>query len=158
MDAKETLVRLTREHTKSFIRAARCFPPDKLAWQAGPQSRTPLDILQEVATVARSVPRTVQARKMTWSPEEFAKYKAERAKLTDFEDLIRRVEASTEMIVGLINATDPAVYDQPVEMPWPIDRCVVDPLFYHTWNLNYHEGQLVYILMAMGLPTPFDHE
>ena len=41
-------------------------------------------------------------------------------------------------------------------MPWPGDTQVVDILTYHMWNLNYHEGQLVYIQMALGVGTPFD--
>jgi hypothetical protein len=157
MNAQEVLVRLVREHTKSLLRAARCLPADKLNWQAGPGNRTPLSILRELATLSRSTPQIVRKRKMTWSPEEFAQYQAEAAKLTDFEDILARIESSTERIAELINATDPAVYGQPVEMPWPGDSRVVDILSYHLWNLNYHEGQLNYILMALGLPTPFDH-
>ncbi len=157
MNAQEVLVRLVREHTKSFLRAAKCFPADKLTWQMGPQTRTPLDILQEVATISRMIPEVVRNRRMNWGPEIFARHKAERAKLTRMDELIAGVESCTELIVSTIQATDPAVFDQPVQVPWPGDTRVVDILDYHTWNLSYHEGQLVYILVAMGLPTPFDH-
>jgi uncharacterized damage-inducible protein DinB len=156
MDTQAVLVRLVREHTKGFIRAARCFPTEKLTWRAGPNNRTPLDILQEVATISTGTPEILANRKMAWSPEEFAQHQQERSKLTDLEEIISRVEASTDLIVSTIEAVNPATYDQTVEMPWPGDFRIVDILTYHLWNLNYHEGQLVYILTAMGLPTPFD--
>jgi hypothetical protein len=157
MDAKQALVRLVQEHTKGFIKAVRCFPKDKLTWQARPKNRTPLDIIQEVATVAWGIPEVVRTRKMTWSEEDFAKMLAARAKLTDVEAIIAKIEAATAMIVAMINATDPADYDNTVEMPWPGDFRIVDMLTYHMWNINYHEGQLIYILMALELPTPYDH-
>lgn len=156
MDARETLIRLTRERSKSLIRAARCIPADKLTWKAAPGNRTALDILQELATIPGGLTEVVKNRKMTWTAEDFARYQAEWAKLTDFEDLLARIQAGTERIVATITATDPSLWGQKVETPWPVEYQVVDMLGYHLWNLSYHEGQLVYIQMALGVPTPFD--
>ena len=150
MDARRALIRLTREHTKSFIKAARCLPADKLTWKAAAGNRTPLDVLQEVATIARGTPDIVRNRTMVWSQEEFQRGQVERAKLTDFDEIIAALEATTDLIVATIEATAPEQYDDPVEMPWPEDFRVVDILAYHSWNLGYHEGQLVYILTVLS--------
>lgn len=157
MDAKQTLIHLVKKQTAGFIKAARCLPADKLEWKAGPKNRTPLDILQEVATVACGTPDIIKNRKMSWNPDQFAKYQQERASLTDVEDIYAKINAATDLIVSTINATDTADYDAAVQMPWPGDFRIVDILTYHMWNLGYHEGQLVYILAALDLPTPFDH-
>ena len=78
--------------------------------------------------------------------------------MSDPDEIIARIRACTDMIVETINATDPAAFDSPVEMPFPVDYRVLDILTYHMWNLAYHEGQINYILMAMGVATPFDRK
>lgn len=145
VNALELLADLTRRQVDSLFEAVRQIPADKLDWKPAPGARSALDQLQELATVFSGVPGAVKSRKLDMSPDDFAKYQQERAKLTDPADLEQRIRAQAATMIDFILTIEPEELDDKVEMPWPGDFRVSGMLSYCYWNMSYHEGQIYYI-------------
>lgn len=145
MNANELLIHLTRQQLKGIFQAARSLPADKLDWKPAPEARSALDQLQEYATALSRFKNAWTERRITWSPEEFAAWKAERSKLTDLDELEKEAIAQTESFVAFLQEVRPEEYELPVEMPFPGEFNMADVLSYHYWNGAYHQGQIYYI-------------
>jgi hypothetical protein len=145
MDSLELLSYMTRKQVDSLFEAVKLIPDDKIDWKPSPDSRSTLDQLQELATVFRSVPDAVKARKLDFTPEKFEEYQKERKKVTDPAELERMIREGTEDLLQFVRTVRPEELDDPVEMPWPGEYKVADMLYYHFWNMGYHEGQIYYI-------------
>jgi hypothetical protein len=145
MDALELLSYMTRKQLDSFFVAVHSIPADKIDWQPGPDSRSALDQLQEVAVVFSGIPDAVTNRKLEMTPEQYEQYQTERKKVTDVAELERMTREGTEKLISFVKTIKPEELGDKVEMPWPGDFKVADLLSYHNWNMAYHEAQINYI-------------
>lgn len=145
MNANEFLIYLIEREIDSLFRAARALPADKLAWQPGPATRSALCQLQEVATASEQFWSIYETKTMEWSDEAFAKWKEERSKITDLDELEKLTRANLGKVVEYIRGLDPSEYTVPVSLPFGNDFKMADVLAYPYWNMSYHEGQINYI-------------
>ncbi|CAN5650044.1 hypothetical protein BH11ARM2_BH11ARM2_11960 [soil metagenome] len=152
MTAKELLIHQTRVRLADFIETVRKFPQGKLDWKPAPGARTALDQIQEVATILDFGSMDYKARKMDFKMEEFGAYVESRAKITELDELIRRLEASCEKAIKDIESVPDEELLMPFEMPWPVDFKVVDVLGYQQWNMGYHAAQITYIESLLEKP------
>jgi len=145
MTAIELITRQTEKQIDSLFRAARALPADKLDWKPAPGARSALDQLQEIATSYDQFQCAHKERKVEWDGEKFAAWMAERAKITDLDELERLTREGYGKMLADLQGTDPANLTAPVQMPFPGDFSLADIFCYYYWNASYHEGQIYYI-------------
>lgn len=150
MTATELLIRLTQRELDSLFKAARALPADKLDWKPAPGARSALDQLQEVATFYTTFKSSHDERRFEWSQEKFADWKAERAKITDLDELERITRESYAEVVEKVAALSPEDLSLPVEVPFPGEYTLADIYSYYYWNASYHEGQITYIATLLA--------
>jgi len=142
MNANELLCYLTEKQIDRIFETARKFPPDKLDWKPGPNARSALEQLQEVATALNEFLPGIKARKVSWDDKRFADWMESRAKLTSLDDLEKSAKASTKELTDYIRTLPESDLDAICEMPFPGEFRVADLVSYHLWNASYHEGQI----------------
>jgi len=150
MTAIELIIRLTEREIDSLFKAARALPADKLDWKPAPGARSALDQLQEIATSYDTFQSAHKERRVEWSEEMFAKWIAERSKITDLDELEKRTREGYRSALADLQASNPDDLVLPVEMPFPGDFTLVDIYTYYYWNAAYHEGQIRYIASLLG--------
>jgi uncharacterized damage-inducible protein DinB len=151
MTPQDVLVQLTEKQLDGFFQAVRALPADRLTWVPGPGCRTALDLAQEVATVIVGLDEAIWARRVDWDSDSLAAQRAERAKLTDLDEIERVARANTACLLDFVRSLPESTFADPVRMPMPGEFNVLDLLQYHQWNLAYHTGQVVYLAgMADG--------
>ncbi len=151
MDARQTLVRLLERQQDSFIEMVKRVPADRLDWSPAPGMRSALDQFQEVATAVGQNWDVYSERKMEWSPERMEAWKAHRAEYTTLEALEARLREDTARIVAHVRSLTEEDLATPTEMPFPGEFLVVDNVYFHVWNMAYHEGQISYLLQMLGV-------
>jgi uncharacterized damage-inducible protein DinB len=145
MTPQDVLVQLTEKQLDGFFQAVRALPADRLTWAASSGSRTALDLAQEVATVIVGLDEAIWARRVEWNADTLAAQRAERAKLTDLDEIERVARENTDCLLSFVRSLPESMFADPVQMPMPGEFNVLDLLQYHQWNLAYHTGQVVYI-------------
>jgi len=145
MNALQLLCHLTRRQTDSLFRAARNLPAERLDWTPAPGVRSALSQLQEIATANETFKAAWTERKISWSPEAFAKWMEYRSQFTDLDQLEEMTRKSCEDLCEFIMGLQESDLTLPVEMPFPGDFKLADILAYTYWNASYHEGQINYI-------------
>ena len=150
MKTIEFLTYLTEHQIDGLFEAARALPADKLAWKPAPGARSALDQLQEVATAPAWFTDTHKKRKMEFDMEAFQKWREERSKITDIDELEKLCRANMRTYLDSIKDLDEAELGDKYEMPFPGEFKLADILTYHFWNISYHEGQINYIQTLYG--------
>jgi len=145
MDAYEFLSSQTTRQIDKLFAAARALPEERLNWKPSENSRSAVDMLQEVATALGRFADAWNRRKIEWDQEKFMSWQQERAKLTSLDELEARTRQETEDFLQTIKSIDASQWTEAVEMPFPGEFTVADVLSYHLWNMSYHEGQIYYI-------------
>lgn len=145
MNAIELLIYLIEKKQKDVFAAARRLPADKLDWQPGPNARSALNQLQEIATAGEYFAAAHRDRKIEWSPERMQEWMEARSKLTSIDELEHRCAANTANLVADMRKMSESDLTLPVQMPFPGEFNLADILAYHYWNMGYHEGQINYI-------------
>jgi uncharacterized damage-inducible protein DinB len=150
MNANELLCYLTDKQIDRLFEIARKIPADKLDWKPGPDARSTLDQLQEVATSLQRFLPGIKARKVEFDPEMFAQWVAERKQITSLDELEKLTRESTKELTDYVRTVPEADLDLPVDMPFPGEFKVADVLAYHLWNSSYHEGQINTLAFLIG--------
>jgi uncharacterized damage-inducible protein DinB len=145
MNVQDLIVYLTEKHLDGVFEAARALPADKLDWKPSPESRSALDMLQEIATALGKFRDAFTERKIEFDPQKFQQWQAERSQLTSLDELEKRAKKETQWLVDYVRAMNPADLDLPVAMPFPGEFKLADIVTYHYWNCSYHQGQIYYI-------------
>lgn len=151
MRATELLVQLLQRGQDGFVKMAGRVPEDKLDWQPDPALRSALDQMQELATILDFMGGAFEKREVTFDPEMFARYQAQRKLLATREACIEALREATRKLCDLTAAMPEEDLGAPVKMPWPVERNVADMIHYHVWNMAYHEGQIAAILQRLGI-------
>jgi hypothetical protein len=153
MTAQEVLIRALERQLDSFLMTTKKVPVDKIDWVPQEGLRSALDQFREVATIIGSNWVLYSDLKMEYSESQFADWMAERASYTDFESLEARLRKDTTQLIEYARSTTADKLMTEVQMPWPGDFRIVDIIQYHTWNMTYHEGQIMLLLMLMGVES-----
>lgn len=150
MDIREYLISISARGLENLFRAARALPGDKLDWKPGPGARSALDQLQEIATVMPIFVESMKAREVRFDPEKTAAWLAERAKITDLDELERLSREGVAMYHEFVRGLSDEDFEDPVKMDFPGEWKIADMANYHPWNMGYHEGQINYIASILA--------
>ena len=131
---------------------AKKVPADKLEWAPLELGRSVLDQLQECAQAPLWGLGLLESRKFVWNDEIEAQFAARKATLTTFEACETACRANTARFVEAMKAIKEEEFTQIIQLPFgkSHDWTLAQVLNLHTWNCNYHQGQINYIQTLYG--------
>ncbi len=151
MQAKDFLIRLTREQLEALFRNARALPEDRLDWRPMDQGRSALDQVRECAAIPRLLTRVLRERAFNVGSEEMEALRAEWATWSlDEAERIGREETETFLEVLASMSEEELQKRIPVPFFGGVERTLAEIASTHVWNLIYHIGQIAYIQTLLG--------
>lgn len=151
MNGTDVLIRQLGRQQDSFLEMVKKVPSEKLAWVPQEGMRSALEQFQEVATVIATHWEIYANKKFEWSLEGFEAWKADRTQIVSIEELEARLRGDTARLIEFTRQLSASELLSITEMPFPGEYCVVDNIYFHIWNMSYHEGQIAYILQLLGI-------
>lgn len=153
MTAQQVLVRVLETRLSSFIETAAKVPADKLDWVPQPGVRSALDQYREVACIVGHNWQPYAEYKLEFSPEVYASQKEAREQFSTHEELEAQLRRDTQKLIDYTLATPAELLSHPIQMPFPGEYILADLIHYHAYNMAYHEGQIMTLLLLMGVES-----
>lgn len=128
----------------------RAMPPDRQTWKPMDAGRSALEMVQECAVLNRFFAAAIRDGKAPeWSWDA---YKAETARLDTPDKAQKALEEATDELATAIEGVAETSLDQIVSLPFGEGFAVPmrDLLFFASWNMTYHQGQMAYIQTLYG--------
>lgn len=148
MTYQQAIVPLIEDAYKDLFKNARRLS-DKLDYKVSETNRTPLQMLQECATVAAGLVPILDARAMVGSESDWAEAEKQMASLTTIEACEAEYERNkTELLRAIADFPEERL-EELIETPWGTFPWR-DFIAYLYWNPMYHTGQLAYVQMIHG--------
>lgn len=151
MTVQEFIAAETERAMEGLIHQVRALPADKVAWKPMDEGRTALDQMAECALIAKSLPQILGSRKMPdFTPEMIAQFESDKAAIDTVEKGESLLRDATAATVTAIRAMPDEALQEQMHFWGPEPWSVAGVMAYHSWNMNYHTGQVCYIQTLLG--------
>ena len=153
MRFQDFIIVTTRNACAGLTRSARAVPEDKLDWKSGPDARSALDQIQEVAQSPTWYAAILTARSSPPFDADTLSGFREARKVWDTIDKCEEVmKANNEALFEVIQTFPDEELDTRITLPFGggMDVSMADMTMTQYWNATYHLGQVNYIQTLLG--------
>ena len=141
----------TNRAMESLLHQAKRVPADKLEWKPMEEGRSTLDQVQECAIIAGFYPMVLSTLQVPEFTEDSMKqFEEAQAKLDTLEKAEAELRKNTAVATEAIRNMPDDSLGKEMKFFGPDMWKVSSVMNAHTWNMQYHTGQICYIQTLLG--------